>query len=112
MATFVPWENGSWGPAFNTPGFPAVVPVGLPQADGNFLFTEWKPIKDNIKQFFKTGTILQNGFNFNVGGPDSYAFLSANRQNTDFVVNGDNLVRNSFIFKAGKKINKFSIGNT
>ncbi len=109
ISTFVPWENGSWGPAYNTPNFPSLVPVGMPQADGNFLFTEWAPIKDNIKQFFKTGTILQNGFNFNVGGKDSYAFLSANRQNTDFVVDGDKLVRNSFIFKAGKKIDRFSI---
>jgi TonB-linked SusC/RagA family outer membrane protein len=109
LSTFVPWENGSWGPAFNTPGFPSSVPVGMPQADGNFLFTEWKPIKDNIKQFFETGTIYQNGFNFNVGGPESYAFLAVNRQTNDFVVNGDQLVRNSFLFKAGKKIGKFSI---
>jgi TonB-linked SusC/RagA family outer membrane protein len=109
LSTFVPWENGSWGPAFNTPGFPAMVPTGLPQADGNFFFTEWKPIKDNIKQFFQTGTVYQNGFNFNVGGEDSYAFLSVNKQNTDFVVDGDNLVRNSFLFKAGKKFGKFSI---
>ncbi len=109
LSTFVPWENGSWGPAFNTPGFPAVVPVGLPQADGNFLFTEWKPIKDNIKQFFKTGTLYQNGFNFNVGGQDGYAFLSVNRQNTDFIVQDDQLVRTSFLFKAGKKIGKFSV---
>lgn len=109
LSTFVPWENGSWGPAFNTPGFPSVVPVGLPQADGNFFTTEWKPIKDNIKQFFETGTTYQNGFNFNVGGEDSYAFLSVNRQTTDFVVEGDKLVRNSFLFKAGKKVGKFSI---
>ena len=109
LSTFVPWENGSWGPAFNTPGFPAQVPVGLPQADGNFFFSDWKPIEDNIKQFFQTGTVYQNGFNFNVGGEDSYAFLSVNRQTTDFVVDGDNLVRNSFLFKAGKKFGKFSI---
>ncbi|WP_394759973.1 SusC/RagA family TonB-linked outer membrane protein [Flavobacterium sp.] len=109
LPTFVPWENGSWGPAYNTPGFPSMVPVGLPQADGNFLFTEWKPIKDNIKQFFKTGLIYQNGFNFNVGGADSYAFLSVNRQNTDYMVEGDKLVRNSFLFKAGKKVGKFNI---
>ena len=107
--TWVVFENGSWGPAFNDPTMPAVVPVGLPQADGTFITSEWKPIKNNIKQFFKTGTILQNGFNFNVGGKDSYAFLSVNRQNTDFVVSGDNLVRNSFLFKAGKKFGKFNI---
>ena len=106
---FVPFENGSWGPAYNDPTMPAMVPVGLPQQDGNFMFTEWKPIKDNIKQFFKTGTVLQNGFNFNVGGPDSYAFLSVNRQTTDFVVVGDQLKRTSFLFKAGKKIGKFNI---
>ncbi len=109
VPTFVPFENGSWGPAYSDPGMGPIVPTGLPQADGNFLYTEWKPIKDNIKQFFKTGTIFQNGFNFNVGGDDSYAFLSANRQNTDFVVEGDQLVRNSFLFKAGKKLGKFSI---
>jgi TonB-linked SusC/RagA family outer membrane protein len=109
LNTFVPWENGSWGPAYNTPGFPSLVPVGLPQADGNFLFTEWKPIKNNIEQFFKTGVLYQNGFNFNVGGADSYAFLSVNRQNTDYMVEGDKLVRNSFLFKAGKKVGKFNI---
>jgi len=109
LPTFVPWENGSWGPAYNTPGFPSMVPVGLPQADGNFMFTEWKPIKDNIKDFFQTGVIYQNGFNFNVGGADSYAFLSVNRQNTDYMVEGDKLVRNSFLFKAGKKVGKFNI---
>lgn len=106
---FVPWENGSWGPAFQGANMPGVVPVGLPQADGSFLTTDWKPIKDNIKQFFQTGTIYQNGFNFNVGGPESYAFLSVNRQSTDFVVQDDKLLRNSFLFKAGKKLGKFSI---
>jgi TonB-linked SusC/RagA family outer membrane protein len=109
IPTNVPFENGSWGPAFNNPAVGPLVPTGLPQADGNFLFSEWKPIKDNIKQFFQTGTIYQNGFNFNVGGPESYAFLSVNRQTTDFVVDRDKLVRNSFLFKAGKKVGKFNI---
>lgn len=106
---FVPWENGSWGPAFNNPAMPAYIPEGLPQPDGTFLTTKWEPIKDNIKKFFKTGTIFQNGFNFNVGGPESYAFLAINRQTTDFVVQDDKLIRNSFLFKAGKKVGKFSI---
>jgi TonB-linked SusC/RagA family outer membrane protein len=106
---FVFLENGSWGPAFSDSAMPSMVPVGLPQADGNFLFSEWRPIKDNIKQFFKTGTIYQNGFNFNIGGEDSYATLAVNRQNTDFVVQDDKLVRTSVLFKAGKKIGKFNI---
>ena len=107
---FSPYENGSWGPSFTDPAWAGTtVPVGLPQADGHFMTTKWEPIKNNIKQFFKTGVIFQNGFNFNVGGPDSYAFLAVNRQTTDFVVQDDKLVRNSFLFKAGKRVGKFSI---
>lgn len=106
---FVPWENGSWGPAFVGGGMPAMVPVGMPQADGSFFMTEYAPIKDNIKQFFKTGSLTQNGFNFNVGGSDSYAFLSVNRQTTDFVVQDDQLQRTSFLFKAGKQFGKFRV---
>jgi hypothetical protein len=33
---------------------------------------------------------------------DSYVLLSANKVKTEFVVNGDQLERNSFLFKAGK----------
>lgn len=107
---YSPFENGSWGPSYNDPNWAGtVVPVGLPQANGQFITTKWEPIKDNIKKFFKTGTISQNSFNFNVGGPDSYAFLSINRQSTDFVVQDDKLIRNSFLFKAGKRLGKFSI---
>ncbi len=107
---FSPFENGSWGPAYNDPNWAGTtVPVGLPQANGQFITTKWEPIKDNMKQFFRTGTIFQNGFNFNVGGKDSYAFVAINRQSTDFVVQDDKLIRNSFLFKAGKKVGKFSI---
>jgi TonB-linked SusC/RagA family outer membrane protein len=107
---YSPFENGSWGPSYSDPNWAGtVVPVGLPQANGQFITTKWEPIKDNIKKFFRTGTISQNSFNFNVGGPDSYAFLSVNRQSTDFVVQDDRLIRNSFLFKAGKRLGKFSI---
>jgi TonB-linked SusC/RagA family outer membrane protein len=109
LAGFVPWENGAWGPAYNDPNMPAIVPVGLPQANGDFLYTTWTPKKDNIKDFFQTGTLFQNGISLNVGGADSYAMLSVNRQTTDFVVAGDELVRNSFLFKGFKKLGKFSL---
>jgi TonB-linked SusC/RagA family outer membrane protein len=107
---FSPYENGSWGPAFNDPAWAGtIVPIGIPQANGQFITGKFEPIKNNIKKFFKTGTIFQNGFNFNVGGNDSYVFLAINRQNSDFVVKDDKLVRSSFLFKAGKKVGKFSI---
>ena len=105
-----PVENGAWGEAYEGSLLSGTMQAtGLPQADGNFIFAPWAPIKDNIKKFFKTGTTYQNGFSMNFGNEDGYALFSANRQNTDFVVNGDNLTRNSFLFKAGKKLGKYSI---
>lgn len=106
----IPWENGAWGPAFNDPIFAGTLqPTGLPQADGTFIMSPWESIKDNTKQFFKTGTLMQNGISLNVGDKDSYAVFSANRQQNNFVVEGDQLKRNSFIFKAGKKFGNFNI---
>jgi hypothetical protein len=74
----------------------------LPQADGNSTFT-YSYIKDNVKQFYQTGTTFQNGFSLNAGNNDSYVVFSANNLKTEFVVNGDKLERNSFLFKAALK---------
>jgi TonB-linked SusC/RagA family outer membrane protein len=100
-----PYENGSWGELFDGVNRE----TGLPQADGNSLELPYSYIKNNVKQFYQTGTTYQNGFSLNAGSTDSYVVFSANNLKTEFVVNGDNLERNSFLFKAGKKVGKFSI---
>jgi TonB-linked SusC/RagA family outer membrane protein len=110
---FVPLENGSWGPAFNDPSFIGLqVPVGLPQADGTLIMTDWKPIKDNIKDFYQTGATTQNGFDVNVGGLDSYITLGVNKRSSGYVVDGDQLARTSFNLRAGKSLGKFKIDGT
>ncbi|WP_449400842.1 hypothetical protein [Chryseobacterium wanjuense] len=86
-----------------------MVPTGLLQADGSFINAPYQFNKDNIGKFFKNGVVLQNGVSMNVGGSDSYAFLSLNRTENDFMVEGDELKRNAFLFKAGKKLGKFRI---
>ncbi|MBB1192236.1 SusC/RagA family TonB-linked outer membrane protein [Flavobacterium sp. SOK18b] len=101
----LPDENGSWGLPFDG----VVRPTGLAQADGLEFEAPYSFIKDNVKAFYQTGTTYQNGFSINAGSEDSYALFSANKVKTEFVVNGDQLERNSFLFKAGKKIGKFSI---
>ncbi|WP_188049959.1 SusC/RagA family TonB-linked outer membrane protein [Flavobacterium sp. GP15] len=98
-------ENGSWGLPYDG----VLRPTGLPQADGNRFERPYSAIKNNIKDFYQTGITSQNGFSINAGSTDSYALISANKVKTDFVVNGDKLERNSFLFKAGKKINRLSI---
>ncbi|REC51859.1 MULTISPECIES: SusC/RagA family TonB-linked outer membrane protein [Chryseobacterium] len=106
---YVPWENTSWGPAFSSSLGGQMVASGLPNADGTFVMTPYQYNKDNIGKFFKNGVIMQNGVSMNVGGPDSYAFLSINRTENDFMVEGDKLKRNSILFKGGKKFGKLRI---
>ncbi len=100
------YENGSWGPEYDG----SLQPVGLPQADGTYIVSPYSPIDDNIKQFFKKGTIFQNTVTLSTGTLESgYAIFSANRQTTDFIVAGDELKKNSFLFKAGKKMGKLTV---
>lgn len=102
----VSYENGGWGAEFDG----VVRPVGLAQADGSYIMAPYSSIKDNIKKFFNTGTVLQNGISISAGDLESgYALLSANKQNTSFVVEGDKLDRSSFIFKGGKKLGKWTV---
>ncbi|MFC4162149.1 SusC/RagA family TonB-linked outer membrane protein [Epilithonimonas zeae] len=106
---YVPWENTSWGPAYNGSLGGQMVPTGLPQADGNYIYGKYAPVKDHFSKFFQNGVNFQNGLSINVGGPDSYAFLSMNRLDNEFVVANDKLKQNNFLFKGGKKFNKLRI---
>ncbi|WP_294232185.1 SusC/RagA family TonB-linked outer membrane protein [uncultured Chryseobacterium sp.] len=105
---WVPYENTSWGPAYTSALGGQLVEVGLPQANGQFLKATYADRgRDNIKDFFGTGIQFKNGFNVSAGGRDSYAFLSYDRLQNEFIVPGDDLKRNTIFFKAGKKIGKF-----
>ena len=108
---FSPYENGSWGESFeNGPFANTLVPIGLPQANGDYLTGLYAPRgKDNIKNFYKDGILLQNGFTINSGNEDAYALVNYNRQTTDFVVEKDQLKRNTFLFKAGKKFGDLNV---
>ena len=106
---YVPWENTSWGPSYNGALGGQLVPTGLPQANGNFIYEKYAPVKDHFSKFFTNGVNFQNGLSLNVGGPDSYAFLSMNRIDNEFVVKDDKLKQNNFLFKAGKKFDKLRI---
>lgn len=107
---FVPWENTSWGPAYNDPTIGGTyVPSGLPQENSQFIFEKYAPVKNHFSRFFTNGISFQNGVSMNVGGSDSYAFLSINRLESNFIVQGDQLKQNNFLFKAGKKLGNLRI---
>jgi TonB-linked SusC/RagA family outer membrane protein len=99
-------ENGSWGPEYDG----SLQPVGMMQADGSFVMAPYTGNQDNIKEFFNNGLTSQNGISISGGSLETgYVNFSANRQVNDFIVDGDELKRNSFLLKAGKKIGKFSV---
>jgi TonB-linked SusC/RagA family outer membrane protein len=101
----VTYENGGWGAEFDG----SMQPVGLAQADGSYIMSPYSPIKNNLKQFFNTGTILQNGVTLSGGDASSNVLLSVNKQNTDFIVKGDVLDRTNVLFKAGKQLGKLNV---
>lgn len=107
---YVPWENMSWGPAYDYPGFGGtLVPSGLPQSNGSFIYERFSPVKDHFSKFFTNGVSFQNGVSINAGGSDGYAFMSINRLDNTFVVDGDKMRQNNFLFKGGKKLGKLRI---
>lgn len=122
-------ENGAWGPAFNSPLAGQLLPYGIPlyDVDGNgtidvnpnddaLLADDASSIKstfapygkDNVRDFFKVGTILQNGITANVGGENGYLLMSLDNLQREFVVEDDKLNRTSAFLKAGIKYNKWS----
>ncbi|RZJ34347.1 MAG: SusC/RagA family TonB-linked outer membrane protein [Flavobacterium sp.] len=103
--THVNYENGAWGAEFD--GVPR--PTGMAQADGSYIVVPYSPIEDNIKKFFSTGSVMQNGFSVSAGDESGYALASVNKQNTEFVVKNDKLDKTSALFKGGKKLGRWSI---
>ena len=99
-------ENGAWGAEMNG----QLLPVGLPQADGSVVMAPYVGDDQNIKDFFRTGTVKQNTITLNGGTlKDGYAGLTIGRLDNDFIVKGDELKRTTFLFKAGKQLGKMAV---
>lgn len=122
-------ENGSWGPAFNGPLGGQTMPYGIPLYDFNgdghidtnpnddtltpddpaALQSVYAPYgKDNVRDFFQTGTVMQNGVTVNAGTADSYLLMSVDHLQREFVVADDKLKRLTAFMKAGTKVGKWS----
>ncbi len=123
-------ENGAWGPAFNDPAFAGTMqPYGIPLYDfngdgiinvnpdssvpagdeGGAIQSPFAPYgKDNVRDFFQNGTILQNTLSISSGNSNGYFGMTLGSLEKEFVVAGDKLSRYSALIKGGAKINKWS----
>jgi TonB-linked SusC/RagA family outer membrane protein len=103
----VSYENGAWGPEFD--GQLGI--IGLPQADGTYVVAPYESRgADNVKDFFDTGYTYQNSFNLSAGDSDAFVFVSAQHQDTEFIIKNDELKKSTFNLKAGKTLGKWRLG--
>lgn len=123
-------ENGAWGAAFNDPNFAGTMqPYGIPLYDfdgdgvisvnpnssapagdeGASIMSTYAPYgKDNVKDFFQTGTVFQNTLTINTGNRDGYFSMNLGSLEKDFVVANDKLSRYSILMKGGSRVNKWT----
>ena len=101
------YENGGWGPEFDG----QLTTIGLPQADGTYITRPYSSLGyDNILPFFQTGLTTQNSALISAGNlVDGYVNLSIQRRDTEFILPGDVLARNTFNFRAGKQLGKWTV---
>ena len=123
-------ENGSWGPAYNDPNYAdQMIAIGIPfsDVDGNgkidmnpsgdvpandaasSVYGKYSPLRDNVKDFFQTGTGYNHTVTVSAGNEGAYASLSLDRLDREFIVMNDALKKTSVMFKGGFKMNNWSV---
>lgn len=104
--TLLPLENVSWGPRFDG----RLVEASETLDNGEVWMVPFSPIKDNYKNFFKTGTTTRHGVTVS-GGDDNGDFLmSIDQTNTKGIVPKDTYNRTNFRLKGSRKFEKLSVG--
>lgn len=100
-------DQGSWGPEYD--GSLQVIGVPYPGA-ADWRFGKYEHIEDNIKPFFRTGVLLQNGISIAGGNvTDGYVSLNFNRQDFSGVIPSDKRIKNFVNFNAGKTYGRFVV---
>ncbi len=123
------YENGAWGPAFNGETTATGIPMydydgdGLISLDGigwgsgtyetgdnpAAMVGPYERGRDYIKDFFETGTTLNNGVTISAGDREKYAMVNINRSSREFIIKGDERKKTAALFKGGIKTGKFTL---
>ena len=104
-------ENTNWGPRYDG----TIQQVGPTFAADYGLATQripYAPIKNNLLDFFNTGTTLNNNFYLSGSDENSTFYMSFGDQKSNGIVPDDTYHRNTFRVNASKKIGKVSLSAT
>ena len=103
-----PKENWSWGAPFT-----GEMQEWGQQIDGVRQMKPYSAVKDNIRDFFKTGFATDNNLSFSGGGEKTSFYLGLNSLNSDGIFPGDKDVFNRYNVRFNGNAdfsNKFSAG--
>ena len=101
-------SSASFGPRFGTT---PTLANGLLLTNGSLL--PYQNYPNNIKDFYRQGTILTNGVNIAGGGADQNATLSINNTNQKGITQNSDLNRTNVLLGANVKlVNKLRIGGS
>ncbi|NHN26053.1 SusC/RagA family TonB-linked outer membrane protein [Flavobacterium jejuense] len=100
------FDQGSWGPEYDG----SIQPVGLPYPTFNdFRYNTYDFRKDNVKDFFQTGTTLQNSLIISGGDNEGYFTLGYNKRNTEGIIPNDEFTRDVVSLNTGKTFGKLKL---
>ncbi|MEP6948431.1 MAG: SusC/RagA family TonB-linked outer membrane protein [Ginsengibacter sp.] len=108
-ATFIPGENGSWGPRLDG----VVRPWGSVE-DNSQLIKPFSFINDNIRNFYTTGLELNNTIAVSGGNDKSTFYFSYGNVESDGVIptKADYLGRNTLSLRTNNKFKNFTINTS
>ncbi|MFD0942151.1 SusC/RagA family TonB-linked outer membrane protein [Pedobacter boryungensis] len=99
-------ENTNWGPKFDG----KMVQSGPTLANGHTLMIPYSAVSDNAKNFFNTGTNIQNSISFQGGNEKGSFYASLSDNQVKGVVPEDKFRRNTFKFSGSTKLaNNFNV---
>lgn len=111
QGAYDPIENTNWGPRFDG----QVRQIGPTFPEGYPLETQmvpYAPVKDNLKDFYNTGSTFQNTVYVSGGGDNSSFYISMSDQATKGIVPEDRYDRNTFRVNASKTIGNVTVALT
>ncbi|HEV3252555.1 MAG TPA: TonB-dependent receptor plug domain-containing protein, partial [Puia sp.] len=108
---YVPYENQSYGPAFNGQRVPLGPPIRVYNADGTFSikqdYTTYSAKPEAKKGFFNTGLTTINNLSYSAGDEKSRFYLSFEDVNTSGVIPKDKNRRNTIRINGSRETGIF-----
>ncbi|HET6253058.1 MAG TPA: SusC/RagA family TonB-linked outer membrane protein [Puia sp.] len=108
LNSYIPFENQSYGPAYN--GW--MVPLGRPLADSSLLVIPYSAVKNQKKDFFNKAHNTQYNFSYSSGDDNGRFYVSAQHSSQNGVMPYDNGRRDAFRVAGSKNYGVFSANYT